>query len=265
MTSFDRTELQRLVEQHDLNGLESFLINHSNLPGPRANLALAAATVDLLPTAGIDWAVETVSIWGGIDPERASGNDPQTMLPFVAAQAAGELWWAANPVQRNQLDEILHRAANDSRWRVREGVAMAFQSIGMADFDQLRTLLTRWVDRPTLLEWRAVVAGLAEPALMTQSDRPAYGLDLGMRAFNALMAVQAPNRKDDDAQALRKALGYAFSVFLAANLSGFSRLEEIARVNDKDAGWVVRENLKKSRIADRYSDECARVAALLPA
>jgi hypothetical protein len=241
MTNVDRDAVARLIAQREVSGLESFLAEHSNLPGPRANLALAAAVADLLPAGGLDWAVATVKTWSAIGPDRAKGNDPETILPFVAAQAAGELWVQSDARQQAALDTVLHDAANDSRWRVREGAAMALQRIGTTDFEALQVLLGRWADRSTLLEWRATVAGLAEPALIRPSGRAAYGFGVAMQAFDALMSVPTPNRKADDAQALRKSLGYALSVFLAADPSGFSRLEEMARVNDKDATWIVRE------------------------
>lgn len=260
--AFDKNRIHELIADRDQGGLEVFLIEHSNLPGPRGNLELASATADLLGTADIDWVIELLDEWSRLSVEFAGGNDPRVMLPFVAAQTAGVIWPRATDEQRAELNAILHRSANDSRWRVREDAAMGLQRVGFANFADLQNLIDEWSSQPTLLEWRAIVAGLAEPPLLTEPSRAALGLDQSMAALDALLTVPLAERAHDNPRALRAALGYAISVFIAADSSGFSRLEAIAALPDKDARWIVNENLKKARIAKRYPVECARVAAI---
>lgn len=263
MAAIDGKSIAELASGRDRDGLERHLRDTSNLPGPRANLKAAAALATALANGDIDWAIGTIERWSEIGPDRAGGNEPGVMLPFTASQAAGALWNGASLGQRQTLDAILRRAANDPRWRVREGAALGLQRIGFADFDALRKVTDRWRPGATLLEHRAIVAGLAEPPLMNTPERAASGLDRAIAALHALLAVPAANRKNADAQALRKALGYALSVFIAAEPAGFARLDHIARIPDKDAAWIVRENLKKARLAKPYPDRCAATDALL--
>jgi len=56
--------------------------------------------------------------------------------------------------------------ANDPRWRVREGVAMALQRWGSENFDALAVKMTEWASG-SLLERRTAGAALCEPALVT--------------------------------------------------------------------------------------------------
>lgn len=258
----DRQELQQLIAERRETALADVIVAKSNLPGPRGNLEFAAGTAELLGSSDPEWSISLAQAWSAIDAGQVGGNEPRVMLPFVAAQAAGALWQSSSPSQRVQIDAILHRAANDPRWRVREGAAMGLQRVGLVDFSALRTLLDQWSPQATLLEWRAIVAGLAEPPLLTDSERAAYGLDRAMAALTALLDQPPIDRKRDDARALRTALGYAISVFLAADPAGFSQLAAIAGNPDPDARWIVRENLKKARIAKRYPVECARIAAI---
>jgi len=261
--SFDREQLQKLIDHEDGDALQLYLQAHSNLPGPRGNLELAADTANLLAASDLDWAMDLIDGWSRLGELRAGGNAPEVMLPFTAAQTAGALWSRADHDRRMLLEELLHRGANDSRWRVREGVAMGMQRIGFSCFDDLRDLTNRWSAQATLLEWRAIVAALAEPPLLIDRSRAELGIDRSCLALEALLSQPVNQRASGDARALRAALGYAISVFLAVDPDGFAEFERIARIPDKDAQWIVRENLKKARIAKRYPDECAHVSGML--
>jgi hypothetical protein len=103
---------------------------------------------------------------------------------------------------------------------------------------------------------RAAVAALCEPRLL--KDAPAVGalLDLLDRMTAGLeQAPLAPTgapgtqRRADDFQALRKALGYGWSVAVAAFPAiGKPRFERWIASSDRDVRWVMRENLKKNRL-----------------
>ena len=65
---------------------------------------------------------------------------------------------------------------------------------------------------------------------------------------------------DPAGRVLRKALGYCWSVAVAALPGpGFDRLARWAASDDPDVRWVVRENLKKARLTRA---DAGRVAAL---
>jgi hypothetical protein len=86
-------------------------------------------------------------------------------------------------------------------------------------------------------------------------------------AVDALLALPAARRREDDVRVLRKALGYAISVVAAADPeAGLPVLERLAAATDQDARWLARENLTKARLkpfAERLA--AARAAVGLPA
>jgi hypothetical protein len=72
------------------------------------------------------------------------------------------------------------------------------------------------------------------------------------------------SRRDEQFRVLRQGLGYCWSVAIAAApVEGFGRLEQWAAIDDKDVRWIVRENLKKARLAKADPAAARRVAAVL--
>ena len=147
--------------QHELaqaGDWTAYLLEHSNLPGPRANLELMQAYVesgserDFIPL--LDYT-----------PDLAPVNTPEEFLAFCGTVGLGELM--VNGMREYLPD--LRRQASDPRWRIREAVAMALQIIGRHDFYLLGFICSEWVSG-TLLEQRAVAAGICEPSLLSDSE-----------------------------------------------------------------------------------------------
>src|SRR5262249_51565601 len=87
--------------------LESMFASGSNLPGPRANLALAAAFADCIAAEGVtepQWALLTE--WLAIAEDEAPTGYPREFLPFCATQALGAAYPTAS---RERRDEIAAR------------------------------------------------------------------------------------------------------------------------------------------------------------
>jgi len=62
--------------------------------------------------------------------------------------------------------------------------------------------------------------------------------------------VREPNRKAEDFKTLRQALGYCWSVAVVASpLEGKPAMEKWLVNPDADVAWIMRENLKKNRLA----------------
>jgi hypothetical protein len=141
---------------------------------------------------------------------------------------------------------VLRACANDPRWRVREAAAMALQRWGDADMPALLSAMNAWA-RGTLLERRAAAAGVCEPRLLKQAKHAKRVLKL-LDAITGSI-VREPNRRAEDFKTLRQALGYGWSVAVAA-LPGEGKLAmEKWLVNlDADVAWIMRENLKKDRL-----------------
>ncbi|MBX3070470.1 MAG: hypothetical protein KF883_08260 [Thermomicrobiales bacterium] len=244
--------------------LVDYLIAESRLPGPRANLEIGAAfATDVGALLPVDRAVVLLEgLW--IAADEADTNDPRSFPVFAAAQAAGVCLAQADGDDRGRLLMMLRRAANDPRWRVREGAAMGLQRVGDTSFDGMIDIARSWGEEASLLELRAIVAAIAEPRLLNNPDAVAKGwpfIDLAMRR---LAATPKEERRLDEFKALRKGLGYAISVLTAADpAGGFPRLAEWANSDDRDVVRVVRENLKKKRLLTHHPKETAAVEALM--
>jgi hypothetical protein len=219
-------ELERVPEKIP------FLRRHSGLPGPRGNLELVQAAADVGGEADFrEWLVA------------GTGNGPtDEFLAVCGIVGLGRLVAEG----RTDLVEELRAYAPDPRWRVREGVAMALQRVGDADFGRLLTLIGGWVDDRQYVQ-RAVVAAVAEPRLLRDSAAAVAAVDLVDRVTADLVA--AKDRRTDEFRTLRQSLGYCWSVIVAADPEhGKPRMEYWAQSSDPDVRWVMRENLKKTRL-----------------
>jgi hypothetical protein len=151
--------------------------------------------------------------------------------------------------------------AEDQRWRVREGVAMALQRVGDADVGRMFALVSGWVDGRPYVQ-RAVVAGVAEPRLLRSGDAAAQAVAI-VDHVTALFAASG-DRRTDESRTLRQALGYCWSVVAAADPArGRARLEHWAASPDPDVRWIVRENLKKARLGRLDPEWTAAMNAML--
>jgi hypothetical protein len=57
-------------------------------------------------------------------------------------------------------------------------------------------------------------------------------------------------RRSDEVRSLRQALGYCWSVAVAADpRSGLTRFTALESSDDADVRWIARENAKKARLA----------------
>jgi hypothetical protein len=94
---------------------------------------------------------------------RAPTNSPYEFLAFCGVVGLGRL--AAEGQAQHLV--ALRACASDSRWRIREGVAMALQRVGDRDLDVLLREMKRW-SAGNLLEQRAAAAALCEPRLLRE-------------------------------------------------------------------------------------------------
>jgi hypothetical protein len=230
----------------DAGDVEAFLRERSGLPGPRANLELAWVVAD----EGDERLFRRLLRWG---PERAPGNTPEAFLVLCGVVGLGALLAKG---RSSGLVAELRELAADPRWRVREGVAMALQRWGRADFDAMLAEVRGWADG-SRLEQRAAVAAVCEPDLLRSERQAAQALALLDVVTGSLVA--APDRSEEGYRVLRQALGYCWSVAVAAlPEEGAAHLDRWTAVDDADVRWVMRENLKKKRLAVAGRDRLER-------
>jgi hypothetical protein len=223
-------QILRTVEDWD-----TYLLAESRLPGPRANLELAWAVAEEGDEALFRRFLT-------LDASRAPMNTPGEFLPVCGVLGLGRLLAQG---QREVLP-TLRLSASDSRWRVREAVAMALQRFGQADMESLLAEMDVW-SQGNLLEKRAAAAALCEPNLLGRADQVE-------RVFVILDAITASietvgDRRSDEFKALRKGLGYCWSVAIASYPEvGKARMEAWFASPDSDVRWVMKQNLRKKRL-----------------
>ena len=216
-----REELRRLKDWGP------YLKKHSGLPGPRANLELVAAVVEEGDPDRL-WKLsaskdEYLALCGTAGLGRIALLEPETVMSW------------------------LRELASDPRWRVREGVAMALQRIGRENMPMLLAEMRVW-ERGDPFVQRAVVAGLCEPAILVKNEEVVEVLEILDRITSSV--ASSNDRRSGGFQALRKALGYGWSVAAAAApQNAIPYLQKWMASTDKDVVWVMKSNLGKKRIA----------------
>jgi hypothetical protein len=222
-----RAELRRL-ERSQWAG---YLRQHSGLPGPRGNIELAQALAEEADSASVDALIAT-------DDE---------YLVFCGVVGLGrQLAEGAGA----EVEQRLRGFAADQRWRVREAVAMALQRLGDSDASRMLGMVSEWADDDSPLVQRAAIAGVCEPRLLRTTEAAATALAICERVTTALAARPLAERRHPEVRALRKGLGYCWSVAVSADPDrGLPRFRALSRSPDQDVEWIVRENSKKSRLS----------------
>ena len=230
-----RNQLRTLVEW------EPYLLAHSGLPGPRGNLELAHA-VALEGEAG------QFLRWSGLAPDEAPENTPGVFLAFCGVLGLGRLL-ALGATDTPALLQRLRGRASDPRWRIREAVAAALQLWGDADMLALVAQMTSWA-AGNYTEQRAAAAALCEPRLLADPGHASAVLQLLDVIMTGLATAPAADRKSESFRILRQALGYCWSVAVAAcPEAGLPVLQRWLAHPDLDVRWIMRENLRKKRLA----------------
>ena len=214
---------------------DAFLLQESRLPGPRANLELARAVAEEGDEALFERFLS-------FDVENAPTNSPYEFLAFCGVLGLGKLLAEG----RAEALRTLRRFASDPRWRIREAVAMALQRFGAIDMDALLEEMERW-SKGDLLEQRAAAAALCEPSLLCEKEQVERVLQVLDEITGSLQGIE--NRRSDAFKALRKGLGYCWSVAVTAlPEAGKRMMERWLADEDRDVRWVMKENLKKKRL-----------------
>jgi hypothetical protein len=224
-----------------LDSWDSYLLSESCLPGPRANLELAFAVA-------LEGSDKQILRYAAIDPEEAPKNSKEEFLALCGVIGLGYL--AARG--KGKYFTLIRERASDPRWRIREAVALGLQKYGQTSIETLLPVMIEW-SKGSLLERRAVVATLCEPALLTKHKNAVRIIDI-LDGITASI-LEEKERRIEDFTVLRKALGYCWSVAVAVHPNlGKPRMEKWIQSEDKDIIWIMRQNLKKKRLAKMDSE-----------
>ena len=211
--------------------LAPYLTARSGLPGPRSNLQLADAFASIADRS-------TILRFADLEDE---------YLRFCGTEAIGRL--ILEQPDNDSLCALLRRRATDDLWRVREGAARALQIVGDADRVRLRAMVADWVGDANPYVRRAAVAAICEPRLLTDPATRTAALQACRKASESITMLPAIERKTPGLRNLRQALGYCWSVAVAADPdAAMPAFERLRAVDDPDIRWIVASNLKKSRL-----------------
>ncbi|MFZ0532813.1 MAG: hypothetical protein WAM09_06500 [Anaerolineales bacterium] len=232
MTKADdyRTNLRALVDW------DSYLLKESGLPGPRGNIELAQVVAD-------EGNRQLFQRYIAYTADIAPVNSPYEFLAFCGVVGLGRL------LAEGDIDllKTLRQYASDPRWRTREAVAMALQRLGDVNMGQLIAAMGEW-SQGIALEQRAAAAALCEPRLLghAQYTRNVLGI---LDQITARIEQVKCDRRSEDFLALRKGLGYCWSVAVASlPEEGKALMEKWLVKSDPDIRWIMKENLKKKRL-----------------
>jgi hypothetical protein len=221
-----------------LSDWEPYLLKESGLPGPRANLELVQVVADL-------GRAPQFKRWAALDPTAAPVNTPPVFLAVCGIVGLGRMLAEGD----GAMAPTLRRLAADPRWRVREAVAMALQRWGDADMPTLLAEMAKW-SRGGWLEQRAAAAALCEPRLLAKPAHVRRVLKLLDAITGAVTRAYPAERKTEPYKVLRQGLGYCWSVAVVAlPEAGKPAMEKWLVCPDPDVRWIMRDNLKKSRLS----------------
>lgn len=224
------------AQLHALDDWDTYLLQESGLPGPRGNLELAQAVA-------YEGNRPLFERYIAYTADKAPTNSPYEFLAFCGIVGLGRLLAEGD----QNLLKTLRSYASDPRWRAREAVAMALQRLGDVNMEQLIAAMQGW-SQGTPLEQRAAAAAVCEPRLLGQASHARAVLQILDHITAGI--EQIDDRRSEDFLALRKGLGYCWSVAVVALPDeGKALMEKWLGSTDKDIKWIMRENLKKNRLA----------------
>ncbi len=218
-----------------LKNWDNFLMKESGLPGPRGNLEIAQAFAEIAEESLIQKYIS-------INPEEAPENTAKVFLTFCGVVGLGTL------INKGKIKYLkqLRAFASDHRWRIREAVAIALQSVGNKDINFLIKEMRDW-SKGNPYEKRAAVAALCEPRLLKSEDVTSQVLDI---LDDVTLSIEKnTDPKSEGSEVLKKGLAYGWSVAIVAfPEKGKKIFEKWVETKNKEIIWIMMENLKKNRL-----------------
>ncbi len=232
--------------------LEFYLREHSRLPGSRVNLDLADELSYLLASA-IPRQAESVHAllnkFVNADRKTAAGSAPADFVMCCGILAFGSCA-AGHASWRDEAFLLLSHYSESSSWRIRDSVTLAYHYLLRATAYDTLTHLQALATDGSYLQQRSAVTVLAESQLLYNAELLESAFDLHRIVLERVHSVPERERRQEEFKLLKRALGYTLSVITAAAPEqGFALMGECADWNDVDIEWILRENLKKKRLA----------------
>lgn len=221
---------------------DTFLKEHSNLPGPKANIELARAFSHIGTLMDFKKYIR-------LGPEKAPENTPEEFLAFCGVLGYGQY---LSKYHDGGLMRQLRERANDPRWRIREAVVTALQMIGRKNLSRLLKYTKSWADG-SYFDQRAAIEALCEPDLLHSREVSLAALEL-LDWVTATM-IENDDQQDEGYRILQKALSNCWGVAVAAlPEKGKPMIDRWIKEKHPVINNIMRENLKKKPLAAVDSD-----------
>jgi hypothetical protein len=218
-----------------------YLMANSSLPGPRGNLELAYA-------AAHTSSLRQMNLLISVDTPGVLENTPEVFVVFCGIVSLGTHVIPGDIKYMN----LLKQYANDTRWRIRESVAMALQEIGKKDMNFLLSEVNSWKDG-SFLQMRAAAAGLCEPILLKDPVIAIQVLEI-LNHITTRFQDERPDTKEED-NILLKGLNYCWSVAVAEYPPlGKCLMEKWISTGNPRIQKIMFNNLMKNRLIKMDSD-----------
>lgn len=244
--------------------LEFYLRDQSRLPGPRPNMELANDVSNLLAVSVARCPENVHSLltyFVNGDRKMIASNTPSEfvmlcgIIAFGSCAAVYSLWLPET------LDLLDHYACSPYG-RIREGVEIAFRCLLEVGPQDILPHLMELATGGNYLQQRVAVATVSEPVVLYTPDILRAALEMQRVVLERLHQASADSKKEAFRQ-LRRTLGYTLSVITAASPDeGFALMRQCAGWNDPNITWILRENLKKKRLA-KFASHTEEVTRLL--
>ncbi len=245
--------------------LEFYLRENSRLAGARVNLDLANDVAYLLAAAVSqrpDAVRSLISYLFTNDRKEGASSAPAEFVTLCGIIASGtcasiEVGW------RVDTFALLHAYAGNPHLRMRGGVATAYRHLLTAVPEETSEHLISLAREGSYFQQCVAIVTMDEQHLLYIPCVLTTALQMQRIVLEHVHNAPLTVRKRKDFYALRQALGYMLSVItVVAPEQGFALMRECATWNDPDITWILRENLKKKRLA-RFTEDTRTVASLL--
>jgi hypothetical protein len=238
--------------------LFSLLARASGLPGVKTNDTVLAAFAEECAARGKS-ADALVVAMATLEADRAPGGTELEFIPMCGVAAATARALRDDAAYAAFLP-LLHQAAEDLRYRVRDEVVRALSVLGAARGDRLVADVSPWMDG--YFHAAAVLRGLGLPPWTTALKEPALVLERLEQALTlALEAPRAASRYPGH-KALIEALAHTpGELAFRFGVPIFAWLREKASLKDPVLRETLLRSVARSRLLGRYAEEVNAVRA----
>jgi hypothetical protein len=258
--------LDEFLKTGNKDEITGYLVSNSNLPSPRGNLELAMAfaeVVEVYSSRKLGKLWELCLKLTEISADEAPTNNPKEFLTFCGTYALGAIA-SVSPRFFEKALVLLRGLADDTRWRIREAVAMGIQKLLTNQSQNTLIALENWIEGNNWLAMRAIAAGVAEPPILKDNKIARRALELHKKIFAKIL--HSRERKSYEFRTLRKGLGYTLSVVVCATpKEGFAFIRQLVGLRDADILWIIKQNLKKNRLIKNFPNDVTSIKELLKA